>query len=80
MGLGLLHEKRKENDKAILNFNKAIDMFKDVDQVIYINSAYGEIIRFYKDIGSIYNKKIKYIQDLINYTDKLIDKTKKIIF
>ena len=79
MSLGLLHEKKKENDLAIKNFNKAVDIFKTIDQEIYINSAYGEIIRFYKSIGAI-DEKREYAQDLINTTNKLIDKTKKIIF
>jgi tetratricopeptide (TPR) repeat protein len=73
MALGLLHEKKKENDLAIKNFNKAVEIFKDLDQTVYINSAYGEIIRFYKERFSI-NKKLE------NVIEKLIYKTKKIIF
>jgi len=80
MALGLLQEKKKENDLAIKNFNKAVKTFKDVKQNVYINSAYSEIMRFYKEIGGLEDKKIKYILDFINYADKLIDKTKKIIF
>jgi len=73
MALGLLYEKKKENDLAIKSFNKAVEIFKELDQPVYINSAYGEIIRFYKDIFNI-DKEIE------NVVDKLIDKTKKIIF
>ncbi len=73
MALGLLQEKRKENDLAIKSFNKAIDIFKEIDKPDYLNSAYGEIIRFYKDIFNI-DKEIE------NVVDKLIDKTKRIIF
>lgn len=72
MTLGLLHEKRKENDKAILNFNKAIDIFKDLDQPSYILSAYVEIMSFYKDIGSLDKER--------EYIEKLKDKIKRIIF
>ncbi len=80
MALGLLHKRKKENDKAILNFNKAVDIFKTIDQEVYLNSAYSEIMRFYKEVGSLEDKKIDYILDFINYADKLIDKKKKIIF
>ncbi|GAG57543.1 unnamed protein product, partial [marine sediment metagenome] len=73
MALGLLHEKKEENDLAIKNFNKAVETFKDLDQTVYINSAYGEIIRFYMERSSI-NK------DLENVIDNLINKTKRIIF
>jgi len=73
MALGLLYEKKKENDKAILNFNKAVELFKDIDIPDYLNSAYGEIIRFYKNIFNI-DKEIE------NVVEKLINKTKKIIF
>jgi len=79
MALGLLHEKKKENDKAILSFNKATELFKKIDQPIYLNSAYGEIIRFYKDMGSL-DMKRENIQGLVNYTNKLISKIKTIIF
>ncbi len=79
MALGLLYKRKKENDKAILNFNKAVDIFKEIDKPAYLHSAYGEIIRFYKNMGNI-DKEKEYIKNLVNYADKLIDKTKKIIF
>jgi tetratricopeptide (TPR) repeat protein len=79
MTLGLLHEKKKENDLAIRSFNKAIDIFKTVDKEVYLNSAYGEIIRFYKNMGNI-DKEKEYVKNLVHYADKLIDKTKRIIF
>ncbi|MGB3347004.1 MAG: tetratricopeptide repeat protein [Candidatus Humimicrobiia bacterium] len=70
MSLGLLYEVKKENDKAIFYFNKAVDIFKELDQPIFIHSAYGEIIRFYKEIGN-YDKVIKHTQKLINLTKRI---------
>jgi len=70
MSLGLLYEVKKENDKAISYFNKAVDIFKELDQPIFIHSAYGEIIRFYKEIGN-YDKVIKHTQKLINLTKRI---------
>jgi len=69
MALGLLYEKRKENDKAILSFNKAIEIFKELGQSVYINSAYGEIIGFYRDIGDL-DKEREYTEELINITKR----------
>lgn len=70
MSFGLLYEVKKENDKAIFYFNKAVDIFKELDQPIFIHSAYGEIIRFYKEIGN-YDKVIEHIQKLINLTKRI---------
>jgi len=70
MSLGLLYEVKKENDKAISYFNKAVDIFKVLDQPIFIHSAYGEIIRFYKEIGN-YDKVMEHTQKLINLTKRI---------
>jgi len=73
IALALLQEKKKRKDLTILNFNKAIDIFKDLDKPVYILSAYGEIIRFYDEIGNFKEEREEYI-------NKLIDKTKRVIF
>ncbi len=70
MSLGLLYEVKKENDKAISYFNKAVDIFKELEQPIFIHSAYGEIIRFYKEIGN-YDKMMEHTQKLINLTKRI---------
>ena len=70
MSLGLLYEVKKENDKAVFYFNKAVDIFRKLDQPVFINSAYGEIIRFYRKIGD-YDKVIKHTQKLINLTKRI---------
>lgn len=70
MALGLVYKAKKENDKALLNFKKAIEVFKAIGQKTYINSAYGEIIRFYKDIGDL-DKEREYVKELINITKRV---------
>ncbi|GAH49598.1 unnamed protein product, partial [marine sediment metagenome] len=70
MSLGLLYEVKKENDKAISYFNKAVDIFKELEQPVFIHSAYGEIIRFYKEIGN-YDKMMEHTQKLINLTKRI---------
>lgn len=72
MTQGLIYERKKEYDLAISIFNKAIELFKYIDQPIFINSAYGEIIRFYKDIGDSNKER--------ESTEKWIDLTKRIKF
>ncbi len=72
MTKGLIYEKKKDYDKAILSFNKAIELFKELDQPVFINSAYSEIIRFYKDIGDLDKER--------ESTKKLIDLIKRIKF
>ncbi len=70
MSFGLLYEVKKENDEAIFYFNKAVDIFRKLDQTVFIHSAYGEIIRFYRKIGD-YDKVIKHTQKLINLTKRI---------
>lgn len=70
MTLGLVYKAKKENDKALLNFKKAIEVFKAIGQKTYINSAYGEIIRFYKDIGDL-DKEREYMEGLINIVKRV---------
>lgn len=72
MTQGLIDEKKKDYDKAILSFNKALDIFKDIDQTVFINSTYSEIIRFYKDINNFEKER--------ESTDKLINVVKRIKF
>jgi tetratricopeptide (TPR) repeat protein len=72
MTLGLIYKKKKEYELAISIFNEAIELFKYIDQPIFINSAYGEIIRFYKDIGNSNKER--------ESTEKWIDLTKRIKF
>lgn len=72
MTQGLIYEKKKDYDNAILSFNKAIDIFKELDKPAFINSAYSEIIRFYKDINNLEKER--------ESTDKLINIVKRIKF
>ena len=70
MTQGLIYERKKEYDLAITSFNKAIDIFKDLDELVFINSAYSEIIRFYKDIGRL-DKVSESMEKLINLIKKI---------
>lgn len=72
MALALLYERKKENDLAIKNFNKATNLFKNLSQPTYILSSYGEIIEFYKNINNLNKER--------EYTKKLINKIKRIKF
>jgi len=72
MALALLYERKKENDLAIKNFNKATNLFKNLSQPTYILSSYGEIIEYYKNINNLNKER--------EYTKKLINKTKRIKF
>ncbi len=70
MTQGLIYERKKEYDLAITSFNKAIDIFKDLDELVFINSAYSEIIRFYKDIGGL-DKVSESMEKLINLIKRI---------
>ncbi len=70
MTQGLIYERKKKYDLAITSFNKAIDIFKDLDELVFINSAYSEIIRFYKDIGRL-DKVSESMEKLINLIKKI---------
>lgn len=72
MALALLYERKKENDLAIKNFNKATNLFKNLSQPTYILSSYGEIIEYYKNINNLNKER--------EYTKKLINKIKRIKF
>jgi tetratricopeptide (TPR) repeat protein len=72
MTQGLIYKKKKEYDNAILSFNKAVTIFKDLDKPVFINSAYSEIIRFYKDIDNFKKER--------ESTEKLINIVKRIKF
>ena len=72
MALALLYERKKENDLAIKNFNKATNLFKELIQPTYILSSYGEIIEYYKNINNLNKER--------EYTKKLINKIKRIKF